>query len=81
LAIVVFQRAPSTCSDAIQDETIINLTWFGSITIDGEKYENASIIRLGKEVMKRKKKLSKAINGTSHVISLDEDKYIFWGEG
>jgi hypothetical protein len=55
----------------------INSTRFGSITIEGEKYENDVIIRLGGEVKKRKKKLSKAIYGTSHVISLDEAKYIF----
>jgi len=55
----------------------INSTRFGSITIEGEKYENDVLIRLGGEVMKRRKKLSKAIYGTSHVISLDEAQYIF----
>ena len=45
--------------------------------IEGEDYENDVLIRLGGEVKKRKKKLSKAIYGTSHVISLDEAKYIF----
>ena len=55
----------------------INSTRFGSITIEGEKYENDILIRLGGEVKKRKKKLSKAIYGTSHVISLDEAQYIF----
>jgi hypothetical protein len=35
------------------------------------------IIRLGGEVKKRKKKLSKAIYGTSHTISLDEAKHIY----
>lgn len=52
-------------------------TRFGSITIEGENYENDVLIRLGGEVKKRKKKLSKAIYGTSHVISLDEAQYIF----
>jgi len=56
---------------------IINSTRFGSITIEGEKYENDVLIRLGGEVKKRKKKLSKAIYGTSHKISLDEAKYVF----
>ena len=55
----------------------INSTRFGSITIEGEIFANDVLIRLGGEVMKRKKKLSKAIYGTSHVISLDEAKYIF----
>lgn len=55
----------------------INSTRLGSITIEGEKYKNDVLIRLGDEVVKCKKKLSKAIYGTSHVISLDEAKYIF----
>ena len=55
----------------------INSTRFGSITIEGEKYENDVLIRLDGQIKKRKKKLSKAIYGTSHVISLDEAKYIF----
>ncbi len=55
----------------------INSTRFGSIMIEGEKYKNDVLIRLGGEVVKRKKKLSKAIYGTSHVISLDEAIYIF----
>ena len=55
----------------------INSTRFGSITIQGEEYENDVIIRLDGEVKKRKKKLSKAIYGTSHVISVDEAKYTF----
>ena len=55
----------------------INSTHFGSITIAGEKYEYDVIIRLDSKVKKRKKKLSKAIYGTSHKISLDEAKTIF----
>jgi hypothetical protein len=55
----------------------INSTRFGSITIEGGIYEHDVLIRLGGEVKKRKKKLSKAIYGTSHVISLDEAKFIF----
>jgi hypothetical protein len=55
----------------------INATHFGSITIAGETYENDVIIRLGGKVKKRKKKLSKAIYGTSHRISLDEAEHIY----
>ena len=55
----------------------INSTAFGSITIDGETYQNDVVIRLDGEVKKRKKKLSKAVFGTSHKISLDEAKEIF----
>jgi hypothetical protein len=56
---------------------IINSTQFGSITIEGNRYENDVLIRLGGEIKKRKKKLSKAVYGTSHIISLDEAKHIY----
>ena len=55
----------------------INSTTFGSITIDGTTFEHDIIIRDGSKVEKRKKKLSKAIYGTSHILSLDEAKYIY----
>ena len=54
----------------------IDDTDFGSITIDGIKYDHDVVIRKDGEVFKRKKKLSKRVYGTSHVISLDEAKYI-----
>ena len=47
----------------------IDSTKFGSITIEGEKIKHDVIIRLDGKVKKRKKKLSKAIYGTSHTIS------------
>lgn len=53
---------------------------FGSITIDGERIEHDVLIRLGGEVTKRKKRLSKAVYGTSHTVSLAEAQYIF-GKG
>lgn len=56
---------------------MINRTVFGSITVDGEKYEYDVIIRLNGTVKKRKKKLSKKIFGTSHVISLPEAQQVF----
>jgi hypothetical protein len=55
----------------------IDKTKFGSITVAGEKYENDILIRLNGKVEKRKKKLSKEIFGTSHIISLAEAEYIF----
>lgn len=55
----------------------ISGTSFGSITIGGARYEHDVLIRLGGEVKKRKKKLSKALYGTSHIISLDEAKFIY----
>ena len=54
----------------------IDGTVFGAITIEGKKYERDVIIRLGGRVKKRKKKLSKAVYGTSHFISLDEAKQV-----
>jgi hypothetical protein len=50
---------------------------FGSITIAGRRLENDVMIRLDGAVTKRQKKLSKAIYGTSHVISLAEAEVIF----
>ncbi len=55
----------------------IDQTEFGSITIEGTPFEHDVIIRLQGKVKKRKKKLSKAIYGTSHVVSLDEAKHIY----
>ena len=54
----------------------IDDTKFGSITIEGTVAEHDVIIRLNGQVEKRKKKLSKAVYGTSHIISLDEAKYL-----
>ena len=53
----------------------INNTSFGSITVDGVSYDHDIIITLDGMIKKRKKKLSKAVYGTSHKISLDEIKY------
>jgi len=55
----------------------IDHTAFGEITIDGKTYEHDVIIRLSGEVVKRKKKLSKRLYGTSHIISKDEAKFVF----
>jgi hypothetical protein len=55
----------------------IDATEFGSITISGECFEHDVMIRLDGDVKKRKKKLSKAVYGTSHIISLDEAGHIY----
>jgi len=54
----------------------IDKTEFGSITIEGREYDYDVLIRLSGEIRKRKKKLSKAVYGTSHIISIDEAKFI-----
>jgi hypothetical protein len=55
----------------------IDSTTFGTITIDGKTYEHDVVVRLSGEVVKRKKKLSKKLYGTSHVLSEDEARFLF----
>lgn len=55
----------------------IDRTEFGSITIDGETFAHDVLIRLSGKIEKRKKKLSKKIFGTSHILSLDEAEHIY----
>jgi hypothetical protein len=54
----------------------IEETTFGSITIGETEFGHDVVIRLSGQVKKRKKKLSKAIYGTSHTVSLDEAKHV-----
>ncbi len=58
----------------------IDKTEFGSITVEGTVFEHDVIIRPDGQVKKRKKKLSKAVYGTSHMISLPEAEYV-WEQG
>lgn len=55
----------------------IESTTFGAITIDGTTYQHDVVVRLSGEVVKRKKKLSRKLYGTSHVLSNDEAKFLF----
>ena len=55
----------------------IDGTTFGEITIDGNTYDHDVVIRLSGEIVKRKKKLSKKLYGTSHTLSKDEAKFLF----
>jgi len=57
----------------------IDKTEFGSITVEGTVFEHDVIIRPDGRVKKRKKKLSKAVFGTSHMISRQEAEYV-WGQ-
>jgi len=54
----------------------IDGTTFGEIVIDGRAYDHDVIIRLSGEIVRRKKKLSKRLYGTSHVLSKDEAKFL-----
>lgn len=54
----------------------IDSTQFGSITIGGKTFDHDVVIRLNGEIVKRKKKLSKAVYGTSHKVSKDEAKFV-----
>jgi hypothetical protein len=55
----------------------IDGTSFGSITIGGKTFGRDVLIRLSGEVKKRKKRLSKAVYGTSHVVSLAEAEHVY----
>ena len=55
----------------------IDSTIFGAITIDGKIYQHDVVVRRSGEVVKRKKKLSKMLYGTSHVLSKGEAKFLF----
>jgi hypothetical protein len=58
-------------------EPKIDRTKFGSITIAGETHERDVVIRLSGKVKKRQKKLSKAVYGTSHLLSLAEVMHVY----
>lgn len=55
----------------------INGTEFGSITIDDELYSHDVLIRMSGKIEKRKKKLSKELYGTSHILSEEEARFIY----
>ncbi len=55
----------------------IRETHFGSITAGAEVFDHDILICLDGSVTKRKKKLSKAVYGTSHTISLAEAEYVY----
>ena len=56
---------------------VISDTGFGYLTIEGSQIAHDIVIGLSGEVRKRKKKLSKAVYGTSHTVSLEEAKNIY----
>jgi hypothetical protein len=55
----------------------IDGTAFGSITVKGTVFKHDIIIRPDGQVKKRKKRLSRAVYGTSHTISRQEARYVY----
>jgi hypothetical protein len=55
----------------------IDGTEFGIIIIDSETYPHDVLIRLSGEILKRRKKLSKRVYGTSHILSLEEAEFVY----
>ena len=55
----------------------IDGTEFGSISIDGRIITHDVLIRLSGKIEKRKKKLSKKLYGTSHIISREEAEFVY----
>ena len=58
-------------------KTKTEATSFGSITINGHKFDHDVLIRLDGSIQKRRKKLSKKFYGTSHKISRAEAEFIY----
>ncbi len=56
---------------------IIESVEFGSVIIDKERIRYDIVISVDGEIVKRNKKLSKAIFGTSHILSLDEARDVY----
>jgi len=56
---------------------VINDTHFGSINIAHHQYDHDVFIGLDGVIQKRKKKLSKDIYGTCHIVSLEEAHSLF----
>jgi hypothetical protein len=55
----------------------IGKTRFGSITVEGKEYRHDLLVRPNGEVLARANELSKAVYGTSHVISLAEAEHVY----
>jgi hypothetical protein len=66
--------------EARMQRPVIERTSFGSITIDGRRYDHDVVIRPDGTVERRRKKLSRRVYGSSHTVSLDEARHIC-GEG
>jgi hypothetical protein len=77
LLVYPVEEIESSKAGGIEMKPKIDETAFGSITIEGKTFEHDVIIRLNGEIEKRKKKLSKVLYGTSHILSLEEAKFVY----
>lgn len=50
---------------------------FGAINIAGKTHAHGVLICLSEDIKNRQPKLAKRVYGTSHILSLDEAKYIY----
>jgi hypothetical protein len=68
-------RSEAAVEGGVSMKPRIDETAFGSITIEGERFEHDVLIRPSGQIEKRKKKLSKAVYGCagyfSHKLSID----------
>jgi hypothetical protein len=55
----------------------IESTSFGAITIGHDSFENDVVIRSTGKIVKRKKRLSKEVYGSSHTLSLPEAEFLY----
>jgi len=67
----------NTADKYVTMEPKINGTSFGTIIIDHDIFDYDVVIDLNSDVNKRKKKLSKAVYGTSHMVSDSEISDIY----
>lgn len=58
-------------------EPRVNRVGFGWVEVAGSRYDCDIVIDLGGAVRKRRKKLSKEVYGTSHMISIAEARDVY----
>jgi hypothetical protein len=75
--IIIAEISADTPNSRMGMKPEINSTRFGSITVEGSSFEHDIIIHLNGQISKRKKKLSKELFGTSHILSLPEAEHIY----
>ncbi|MBI2299715.1 MAG: ROK family protein [Armatimonadetes bacterium] len=62
------------------DYPVVLAPEFGVVMVDGERMGNDVVVRANGKVVRRKKKLSRAVHGTAHEVSLEEIRYVCKGK-